>query len=363
MRPPRVLFVTTSYPSDESPAAGAFVLEHARAAADHVEIAVLHLHRAHGTHRVSVSREADAEFPTWRVRYPYRPTALSLPAHIVAGVAGYLAVRRDGFDPDLLHAHFFLSAVPAMLFGKPLVETEQWSIFLPEDPMRLSGLLRLGSRLVFRRARLVLPVSSALERGILEVAPHARTRVVRNVVDTSLFHSDGAPHPGRLLSVGLFYHAKGHDLLIDALREVVRSRPDVELHLIGDGALRPELERQAEGLPVTFHGFLPKREVADIMRTAQLLVLPSRFETSSAAGIEALASGVPVVGMPVAAVPELIGPEDGVLAGPPGLAHAILEALDRGFDRDAIESRARARYGREAIGLELARVYRTVLEA
>jgi glycosyltransferase involved in cell wall biosynthesis len=98
------------------------------------------------------------------------------------------------------------------------------------------------------------------------------------------------------------------------------------------------------------------------MRAAHLLVLPSRFETSAVVGIEALASGLPVVGTAVGAIPELLGDGDGLLAEPARLADAILEALDREFDRPAIARRAAARYGRSAISAALADVYRGVLE-
>lgn len=225
--------------------------------------------------------------------------------------------------------------------------------------MRLSPALRLAARTAFRRARIVLPVSRALERGILAAAPATRTAVVPNAVDTSLFHP-GAQQPGRIVSVGLFYEAKGHDLLLDAFREVTTSRPDVHLDLVGDGDLRPELERRAAGLPVTFHGTVPKPTVAELVRQAQLCVLPSRFETSGVAGIEALASGTPLVGMPVGAIPELIGEGDGVLAAPGELASAILDGLSRSFDREAIATRARERYGRDAVGRMLAEIYRTI---
>src|SRR6266566_9737717 len=118
----RVLFLTTSYPSAGAPATGIFVHEHARAVAPHAEVAVLHLDRSRG---FGVTRDRAAVFPTWRARYPERPLALTLPAHLAAAAAGYGAVRRAGFAPDVVHAHFFLAGVPAVLTAHPVVVTEQ----------------------------------------------------------------------------------------------------------------------------------------------------------------------------------------------------------------------------------------------
>lgn len=345
----RVLFVTTSYPTAGEPA-GEFVREHALAAAEHADVTVLHLAREEpfGLERV------DGEpLPTYRAGFPRRPAAAGL---LAAAAAAWPRLPRH----DLVHAHFFLAgAAAALLDRRPLVLTEHWSVFLPEDPRTLTPPLGAAARYAFRRARVVLPVSAALERGILATAPRTRTSVVRNAVDTSLFHPRDVEHePGRLISVGLFYEAKGHARLLAALEEVVAVRPDVTLELVGDGALRPALERRAAGLPVSFHGVVPKPAVAALLPHAHLFVVPSHFETSGVAAIEALASGVPVVGTPVGAIPELIGPENGVLAGADGLAAAMLEGLDREFDRAAIAADARARYGRETIGRQLAGVYR-----
>ncbi len=169
------LFITTSYPSDEAPATGVFVLEHARAAARHAEVAVLHLDRRHDARGISVHREPDAEFPTWRARIRTGRPALSVAAHVAAGLAGYRAVRGAGFDPDLVHAHFFLAALPACRsLPRPMVETEHWTAFLPEDPTTLGAPLTLAARVVLRRARTVMPVSESLARR--RCAPPASAR-------------------------------------------------------------------------------------------------------------------------------------------------------------------------------------------
>ena len=180
MAKPRVLFITTSFPSADGPAIGVFVLEHARAVAPHAEVAVIHLDRRHDARRaLEVEQDPGAEFPTWRVRYPYRPTALSAAAHVAAGFAGYRAVRRSGFEPDLIHAHFFLSAIPGALLSavhrKPMVETEQWTIFLEEDPGRLTAPLRIGARLALGRAKLVMPVSESLASAMGRAGVGARS--------------------------------------------------------------------------------------------------------------------------------------------------------------------------------------------
>jgi glycogen synthase len=343
------------------------VREHALAAAAHADVAVLHIERSEDVRGVTAARRIEGEeLPTWRARYGARPAVLSAALSIVATFRGRRAIRRSGFEPDVVHAHFFLAGAPAALLGKPLVVTEQWSIFLPESPQRLTPLLRAAARFAYGRARLVLPVSDALRRGIESAGAHPRFRVVPNVVDTSLFSPGESTRDGRLLAVGLFTDAKGYEYLFEAIAVLARRGGRVELDVIGDGERRPALERLVDELGVrdrvAFHGILPKGEVAKRMRQAELFVLTSRYDNNPCVVIEAMASGLPVVATAVGGIPEMVDASSGRLAtprDPERIADEIEAALDAidSFDRAAIAAAAKRRYGREHIGSELAAAY------
>ena len=356
----KVVVLTTSYPTREAPVPGIFVRELVAAVRPFCDAAVVHLERA-DVRRIQVDRDDDA----WRVRYPSRPAA---PWHLLAAARG-LRLERDY---DLVHAHVFLAGFPAVLFQRrPVVVSEHWSVFLPEDPATLGAAARLAARVAFGRAARVLPVSTPLRDAIARLAPHARLEVLPNSVDTSLFHPGPHERDGRrLLTVGLIYEAKGHDVLLRALADLRGGYADVALDVVGDGPLRAESERLARELGiadrVSFHGIRPKEEIASRMRGADLFVLPSRYENNPCSVLESLASGLPVVATSVGGVPELIDDGAGVLvqAGDPaaladGLRQA-LASLDE-FDRAAIAARAAARFGAEHVGARLAAIYREAL--
>lgn len=349
--------------------------EHARAAARHADVAVVHLERSETARGISVSYDASTAPPVWHVRYPHRPTALSMFMHMVAALVGYRAVRRAGFVPDVLHAHFFLAGVPAVLIGRlarlPVVLTEHWSIFLPEDPMLLTAAMRRSAAFAFRNADVVLPVSEALENGIESHGLKARRfEVVRNVVDTALFQLGSDARNGRLLAVGSFYPAKGYDTLLATVAHLVRAGAKVALDIVGDGPQRAECEALARSLGiednVSFHGLLAKPAVARMMREAELLVLSSRYDNNPCVVMEALACGLPVVATAVGGVPELIDDSNGRLAkpeDPESMATAIRTALGKidSFDRAAVSNAACTRYGTETIAAQLAAVYASVI--
>jgi glycosyltransferase involved in cell wall biosynthesis len=375
----RVLFLTASYPTPEEPLLGVFVQAHAHAVAAHCDVAVVHLERA-PVRQIRVTEQAGEDFPTWRVSYPRSPAPLSYLGNLAAAAAGYRAVRRSGFAPDVLHAHFFLAGVPAVLLGrllrKPVVVTEQWSVFLPGDPATLSPLVRRAARFALEGADTVMPVSEALRDGIRAhgIEPQ-RVEIVPNVFDAELFHPPlAAASPNgearRLLSVGALYEATGMDYLLEAVALLGRERRDFHVEVVGDGDLRGELEAQRRRLGieelVSLAGWRTKPEVAELMRGADLFVLTSRYDSNPCALIEALGTGLPVVATAVGGIPGMLSERSGLLAeprDPQSIARQLAAVLDapQRYDRAAIAAEARARYGAEQVGGAFARIYADAL--
>lgn len=360
--PLKVLFLTTSYPSAESPVDGVFVREHARAAAlAGAEVRVVHLQRTSGRGLYELVPEDD-DPPLVRVRY----RRFGRPLSYVAFAAG---ARAAAGAPDVVHATSHLAALAALGLRKPLVYSEHWSVFLPDNPARLPAPMARAARFALEHAQLVLPPSEAMRAALAAQAPRARLRVVPNVVDDELFRPGrGQGGERRLLTAGLLgaNGAKGVDYLLDAVALLARERNGFRLDVVGDGELRGDYEAQARRLGVDpiveFHGFRPKPELAEAMRRADLFVLASRFENNPCVVLEAMASGLPVVATRVGGLPELVDEGSGLLAeprDPASIAARIGEALDRldAFDREAIARRARERYGREAVGKLLLTAY------
>jgi glycosyltransferase involved in cell wall biosynthesis len=86
---------------------------------------------------------------------------------------------------------------------------------------------------------------------------------------------------------------KAHDILLQAwLAGALGTRHNGELHLLGDGNLRPALEMTARGdQTVKFHGIATNAH--DWLLAADWLVMPSRYEGLPIAGIEAVCTGTP----------------------------------------------------------------------
>jgi glycosyltransferase involved in cell wall biosynthesis len=110
-----------------------------------------------------------------------------------------------------------------------------------------------------------------------------------------------------VLLVGAPWYLKGADLLIEAFRRLSRDFPDVKLKLLGYYPDAKHLEALTAGSPqIEILKARPNPEVLEVIRKATIFALPSRCEGTPRVVIEAMASGVPVVGSDVGGIPYLI---------------------------------------------------------
>ncbi len=112
---------------------------------------------------------------------------------------------------------------------------------------------------------------------------------------------------GRMGGPTLDTAQKAHDLLLRAWRRVAPGARRARLHLLGDGPLRPALERLASNdTTVRFHG--TSAEVARWLCAADVFVMPSRYEGLPIAAIEAVGAGLDAVFSDIPPLRELAAP-------------------------------------------------------
>ena len=202
---------------------------------------------------------------------------------------------------------------------------KRWSLRFIDDVVTLSE----GNRSVFE--------SFAGRR------PLPRVHTIHNGIDVRRFpvgHPEDRRHPlhpgsGYTLvtTVAGLNNQKGHVYLIRAVPEILRQVPQARFLLVGDGHLRGGLEALVASLGLsqvfTFAG--DRSDVASILASTDLFVLPSLFEGMPMSVLEAMAAGRAVVATDVAGTQDtvvsgqtglLVPPED-----PEALAGAIVELL------------------------------------
>jgi glycosyltransferase involved in cell wall biosynthesis len=139
-------------------------------------------------------------------------------------------------------------------------------------------------------------------------------------------------------SVGRLMAVKAPERFVEMAALVAREVPSARFLMVGDGPLRPGLERRAAELglgdAIRFAGW--RGDARGLIAQADVLVFSSESEGLSVAALEALSAGVPVASTPVTGMAELLGEGAGVVTerhAAPDLAAAVVALLADPADR------------------------------
>ncbi|MEM7770700.1 MAG: glycosyltransferase family 4 protein [Cyanobacteria bacterium P01_A01_bin.37] len=124
---------------------------------------------------------------------------------------------------------------------------------------------------------------------------------IANPVAIKPSHSPSPQQPkfGKtLLSVGRLEPQKDHTTLVQAFGQIAAEFPEWQLKIVGDGSLRENLEAQIQSLGLSDRISLPgsTQNIAAEYQSANLFVMPSKYESFGLTVVEALSYGLPVVG-------------------------------------------------------------------
>jgi glycosyltransferase involved in cell wall biosynthesis len=270
----------------------------------------------------------------------------------------YIEARRVAHRCDVFNAHFAPYAIgPALALRSTGVPTvchfhgpwagEGW--VERRDRVRFLA-KRVLERLVYRRAAAFVTMSGAFKSLLVEqygVDP-CLVHVVPPGVDHERFHPGRGRAAARsrlglparrplVLAVRRLVRRTGLDLLLEAVREAVRERPELLLLVGGQGPLRQALDVRIRALGlesnVRLLGFVPEEQLPEYYRAADVVAVPSlALEGFGLVTLEALSCGTPVVATPVGGTPEILsGLEARLLTrdvSAPALAEGLLAVLD-----------------------------------
>jgi glycosyltransferase involved in cell wall biosynthesis len=202
----------------------------------------------------------------------------------------------------------------------------------------------------FRLADLNIFVSRSLENILKQhVQPQGRCAVLLRGVNQMRFFPSRQKTNGRIvLFVGRLEAAKGIFDLLAAWKDVAAKCLDAKLWIVGpdstDGEFTRQVHSRGHADTIKMLGPLPSDNVANLMRKAQILCLPSHAEGTPNCVMEALACGLPVVATRVGGIPDIVEDnKSGILVDNgdvKGLAEALLRLLH--------DSESRLRMGQAA---------------
>jgi N-acetyl-alpha-D-glucosaminyl L-malate synthase BshA len=288
---------------------------------------------------------------------------------------------------EVLHVHYAIPHASAAFLAREMLE--------PDHPIKVITTLHGTDITLVGQAKSFFTVTKfSIERSdaVTAVSKYLRDEtyrafgctdcgieVIPNFVNLEEYHPStdegcrsalGPPNVRVLMHISNFRPVKRVRDVVQAFARVRAALPAV-LVFVGDGPERPVAEELVADLGLTRDvRFLGKVDaVADLLRCADLFLLPSESESFGLAALEALACGVPVIGTNVGGLPEVVPPEAGALVGlgdVDGMAAGALDLLGSETRYQAARSaavRAAQRYSAERIVPLYESLYRRVLSA
>ncbi len=337
------------------------------------------LKRVEFIHGVEVHR-----VPVFRQRQDYCSTFEM--ASFLLSAAWYCLFNVREFRPDIVHVFFGVPDGPLgwllkRLYRLPYVVSLRGADVPSDEVKRFARhykLLRPFITYLWRDADALVAVSNGLRSHAEKVAPDIPIQVIPNAIDLSQFtppRQRDTQGPVQLLYVGRFTAAKNVETLIEAVYLLSRREVgDFELELVGEGETRPRLEHLVaeRGLTrrVRFTDWVPRDQIADYYRRADIFVTATTWEGMPNTVLEAMACGLPIVGTQVPGLQELVHDTvNGYLVPPrdPGaLADALALLVDNGYERRRMGRQSRLmaerQFAWEYIAAQYVEVYRRVLE-
>jgi len=237
---------------------------------------------------------------------------------------------------DLIHAHHptahAISLLAAKLSGIPsLIVTRRVIFKMKNNPF---------SKWKYQSFRInrYVAVCQAVKRLLEDYGVnHGRVEVIPSAVDLLRFNLSQDKETARkrwgilkedivVGTVGNNGWFKGYTYLLQAARIVTGKHPRTKFFFCGKGTEQMLIQAEELGLEknVILSGF--RTDIPDILACFDIFVLPSLQEGIATAGIEAMASSLPLIGTQVGGIPDIVSKENGLLV-PRGNSQALAEAI------------------------------------
>lgn len=364
------------YPVPENPTHGIFVQRHARAVSLLHDVAVIYCTGTERENEKDLNTESK-EFSEY-IRFYYKkgksPIGKLLALRTLYKQAFEQLVKVWG-KPDIIHLNVIF---PAGLFALklaeankiPLVITEHWTGYLPEDGSYQGMIKRYFTKRITSAASAICPVTKHLATAMQSHGLRGNYFIVPNVVDTASFTPSAKNEQGHTI----FLHLSSFDerqknpkSIIDAFKKVYGTNPSTSLIMAGDGENIGELKEYAGNHPAIRFYFRPTGDdVVRLYQKSDVIVLNSNYENLPVVLLEAMSCGLPVISSNVGGIGEYVDDKIGILFSPPSvnaLTDAMLRFISRKeqFNSAFIRESAVRYFSRPQIAQAYSDIYKKVL--
>ena len=226
------------------------------------------------------------------------------------------------WKPDVIHAHFamptgVLAWLANLLTGVPYVLTAHLGDVPGGVPQQTDKLFRVAgwlARLIWKKAAAATAVSGFVQELAVKAYRRPVVKILNGIrlgdeISDFRFQISDCSRPRHFVFLGRFNPQKSPGFAVDALATVA-DLPNWRFTMIGDGPLMPEVRERIAFHRlqdrVTLTGWLDTEAVAEILKRADVLLMPSLSEGMPVAAVEALKHGLAIVGSDIPGLYDVI---------------------------------------------------------
>lgn len=358
---PKVLIVSTWFPSDGSPMSGIFVKRDVFALNSVASVKVIHLSQASEYDQI-ISEDIDG------VEVIRIPLSLKNPFSLFK--TGRL-LHEYISETEILHTHAMSTLIPLLFTGVriPWVHTEHWSGYV-EWNTGFRAIMRWIVAQFAKQPTELVAVSSVLAKSLGYLTKRS-VSVIPNIVEFSelrsrpIFNFD---RPLKIVAVGNLIPRKRPILAAETCKVLNQRGIQTTLTWVGEGPLHEELKTYCErhNVDLNLPGILSTVEVSEAFANGDLSIFPTEAETFGLVGAEALAAGRPLVSGSNGGQCDFVEPPAGILVDsdlPEAYAEAILKVLydTREMSSEQIAGPIRQRFSKEKLATQYQKIYCALL--
>lgn len=230
--------------------------------------------------------------------------------------------------PDILHTHSskagIMGRVIAAKLRIPVVHTIHGAAFHVGQSTAAFRIYRAAERWAARRTDRFISVCDAMTRQYLDAGigkPDMYTTIYSGMEVEPFLSPPRSPADVRaelnispehivIGKVARLFHLKGHEFILAAAADVVRQNPNVRFLFVGDGILRPDIEREIDRLGLKTHfiftGLVPPTQIPELINAMDIVVHTSQWEGLARVLPQGLIAGKPVVSFDVDGAREVV---------------------------------------------------------
>lgn len=371
----KILVISHMYPSVENPAYGIFIHDQVKALVNQgCEVKVISpvpyapwpltsFRKKWKSYAAIPKKDYIAGVQVYYPRYPEFPRSYFL-EH--SGYFMYLGLKKlvkriyQEFEFDLIHAHVALPDGHAAFmlkkeFDVPTVVTVHGQDF--QSTIHLGEKCRNRLCQVLSGTDKIITVSNKLKNIVKDQAFSSKISVINNGIDLGectymSSANNNKANIKKIISVSNLKKTKGIDINIKALSHLAQKYPELKYYIVGDGEERLNLENLVTSLnlqdKVVFLGKLAHPEALSQMGEADIFCLPSWQEGFGVVYIEAMAQGVPVIGVQGEGIEDVITHGSNGLLVRPHSVEDVVEVLET-LISDPVYAKSLAEKGREKV--------------